>query len=518
MNRLGKFLSPCVKSHLLIFAMVSLILFLFPIISFSQGNTSYHGIKFEKGLSWPQVLKKAKAENKYIFVDCFATWCVPCKQMDENIYPLKAVGDYYNVNFISVKLQMDKTPDDDSAVKITYPAANNFKRAYLISSFPTFLFFNPEGQAVHKVAATKSADGFIELGRDALDSNKQYFTILKNYQPGQLDTAELKAFAKTFSYSDKKLAGRMAVEYLGHLSQKEMILPENLSFISTFKFDSGVIGITNTLIDKLKKKSLSEKGYRDLLVLFKTSPAVQKLAASYINALKEKDICTPDNIRFISNFTITTADKGFTMFYNNREMIDASMQQKGYAQQMVDFIIYNNEIAPQLIAATKSGTEPDFAKLQMAIEKKYTKKDAERNVINGKVKWFKYLVDKDKKVGTYWPQYMDVLVEQIEKYPPDTTFWGDISLNNIVWNAIFLHSTNPDYINKGIKWLEGIVRRNPTDGGYIDTYANLLYKSGQKDKAIEWEETACKASPVNKSYPKVLAKMKEGKPTWLPEE
>ena len=31
------------------------------------------GINFEQGLSWPQVLEKAKAGNKYIFVDCYAS-------------------------------------------------------------------------------------------------------------------------------------------------------------------------------------------------------------------------------------------------------------------------------------------------------------------------------------------------------------------------------------------------------------------------------------------------------------
>ena len=49
----------------------------------SQDTTK--GIHFVNGLSWQEVLQKAKAENKYIFVDCYATWCGPCKAMDKEV-------------------------------------------------------------------------------------------------------------------------------------------------------------------------------------------------------------------------------------------------------------------------------------------------------------------------------------------------------------------------------------------------------------------------------------------------
>ena len=75
------------------------------------------GIRFEKGLSWQQVLEKAKAENKFIFVDCYATWCGPCKQMERDVYPVPQVEELYNDRFISVKMQMDSSKADDEWVK-----------------------------------------------------------------------------------------------------------------------------------------------------------------------------------------------------------------------------------------------------------------------------------------------------------------------------------------------------------------------------------------------------------------
>ena len=38
-----------------------------PLIAIAQEK----GIRFEKDLTWQQVKERAKASNKYIFVDCF---------------------------------------------------------------------------------------------------------------------------------------------------------------------------------------------------------------------------------------------------------------------------------------------------------------------------------------------------------------------------------------------------------------------------------------------------------------
>src|SRR5215831_9330297 len=59
------------------------------------------GVHFEDNLSWSAIQAKARAENKFIFVDCYTSWCGPCKYMAKNIFPQQEAGDFFNDKFIS---------------------------------------------------------------------------------------------------------------------------------------------------------------------------------------------------------------------------------------------------------------------------------------------------------------------------------------------------------------------------------------------------------------------------------
>ena len=205
-----------------------LLLLLFPLGLMAQG------VNFEHELTWKEVLAKAKAENKYIFMDCFTTWCGPCKYMSANIFPQAEVGSFFNKSFVSVKVQMDKTDRDNEMIKKWYEDAKMIEKDYGVNAYPTFLYFSPEGKLVHRVVGGGEAKAFIGLSANALDPAKQYYTQLELFNKKadkQPEDLRKMAIASKGAY-DMTNASMYAKQYLA--TQKNLLTKENIEFINTF--------------------------------------------------------------------------------------------------------------------------------------------------------------------------------------------------------------------------------------------------------------------------------------------
>lgn len=110
-----------------------LLLFL-PVAAVAQEK----GVHFQHGITWQQVQAKAKAEKKYIFMDCYTTWCGPCKYMTAQIFPQEKVGDLMNANFINIQVQLDTTDNDNAEVKSWYATGHDIATKYNVMAYPTF--------------------------------------------------------------------------------------------------------------------------------------------------------------------------------------------------------------------------------------------------------------------------------------------------------------------------------------------------------------------------------------------
>ena len=81
---------------------------LLPLLSTAQDKlTQDKGVHFDHESSWTAIQARARAEHKYIFMDCFTTWCGPCRFMATTIFPQEEAGNYFNDKFVSVKVQLD---------------------------------------------------------------------------------------------------------------------------------------------------------------------------------------------------------------------------------------------------------------------------------------------------------------------------------------------------------------------------------------------------------------------------
>ena len=131
--------------------MKNIVLFLFLGLS-NMAFAQESGIKFEKS-NWNQVLQKAKAENKIIFMDAYTSWCGPCKSMQARVFPDKKVGDFFNENFINVKIDMEQ--GEGPAIGLKYP----------VRGYPTLFFIDPKsGKIVNQALGYKSTEQLIQIG------------------------------------------------------------------------------------------------------------------------------------------------------------------------------------------------------------------------------------------------------------------------------------------------------------------------------------------------------------------
>ncbi|ALJ01676.1 thioredoxin family protein [Rufibacter tibetensis] len=186
------------------------------------------GVKFEQGLSWSQIQEKARKENKYIFLDAYTTWCKPCVLMDKNIFPQQKVGEFFNAYFISVKVQMDNSKKDTGETIKWRPDAERIKKGYNVESFPTFLFFDPKGEIVHRIeGASNTGEEFIAKAEGALSPHQK---LKRKYEAGEKDPETLAQLARSaFLMRDRKLLPTVANEYLA--TQQDLLTEENLRYI-----------------------------------------------------------------------------------------------------------------------------------------------------------------------------------------------------------------------------------------------------------------------------------------------
>jgi thioredoxin-related protein len=245
------------------------------------------GITWVDNLNWQQVLKKAKKENKYIFVDCFTTWCGPCKKMDKDVYANDSVGTLLNAQFISVKLQMDSSKNDNAFIQRWYKTAKEIGSTYRVAAYPTFLFFSPNGEIVSKDFGYKMPATFMQAAQDALNPSKQYYVLLRAYNKGEKDFV-------------------------------------NMPYLIT-----------------MSKQMGDTTDYMPLLTDYYT----------YLHSLNKDKLFTKENIEFVASTMESSKQSPFALFYPDGEDVDNAMGKEGYAKNVVDHIILSEKVTPFLKAA-----------------------------------------------------------------------------------------------------------------------------------------------------------------------
>lgn len=145
-------------------------------------------IELFKG-DWAAALQAAKAQNKYILLDCYTDWCGWCKVMDKKTFTDPSVAEFIKENFIVVKKEMEKDPD-----------GRKLSMKYHVGSFPSFLFFTPEGKLVSISHGYQPPEDYRVTMKNALEPGMQ--VDYPGYTATGLDVAYPDFYTNVFG--DKK--------------------------------------------------------------------------------------------------------------------------------------------------------------------------------------------------------------------------------------------------------------------------------------------------------------------------
>ena len=175
-------------------------LFSLLIVFISLSVFSQESINFEKG-TFKEILAKAKKEKKLVFMDAFAVWCGPCKLMEKNIFPLPAVSEYYNANFINARFDMEKGEGQEIAMK------------YGVRSYPTFLFLNGDGEVVMKNYGYMGEKDFLTIAQEANQPKYRNSSNKELFEKGESNPEFLLNMMSLYAQSDYELAKKASERY-----------------------------------------------------------------------------------------------------------------------------------------------------------------------------------------------------------------------------------------------------------------------------------------------------------------
>lgn len=142
---------------ILLFSMLSL--FLLSCNSTKKVTSTVEGVDFVQSENLSSVLEMAGNKDKLVFVDFYTTWCLPCKMMDEDVFPDKGISQLLNDNFINYKVDAEKGNGPNLAL------------LYQVNVYPTLLFLDEDGKVLVRKEGAAYHSEMRSLVDEAMSTN-----------------------------------------------------------------------------------------------------------------------------------------------------------------------------------------------------------------------------------------------------------------------------------------------------------------------------------------------------------
>lgn len=165
-------------------------------------GASAQGITFlPEGATFQQAVDYAKKEGKKIFLDCYTSWCGPCKKMARDVFPQAVVGELMNPQFVSIKIDMEKGEGPELMKKFD------------VTAFPTFIVFNSEGKEIGRWMGGSDVEKFIQRVKDNSVDNSSS-SMDERFANGERDPKFLAEYLESLGVNYKRVQSNEVAEAL----------------------------------------------------------------------------------------------------------------------------------------------------------------------------------------------------------------------------------------------------------------------------------------------------------------
>ncbi len=343
------------------------------------------GISYSSA-SWDEVLSSAKTNNQPIFVKTYASYCMPCKMMDKDVFPDPNVQSLYNNHFINFKVDMQS------------PLGDIFNLAYNVSAIPDLLFFSPSGEIILRATGGKTKNEIIELGNQALsllkeDARELVYTTSTPAYPTVSFTASTKPIipltqSSTYTISNQDASNTMINAAQLPISTLSSI--DQVDFITTGDFKMKPIKQLLKEVDTYYQEMSKQTALNRLEEVAKMT-VIQAAEKESINLLKK-------SIKIVKKSDLPNKKD------LKRELLVM------YNGETEDWVLFTKNMKQYL----KKTEDPD---IEMVLEytNKLNTKVFHPKIIKAACKWMAQLEKNYKNVDIYLTHAK--LLMQIEQYP-----------------------------------------------------------------------------------------------------
>lgn len=433
-------------------------------------------INFERLTTWEEASKRARLEKKLVFLHLEDEKCTRCNEVAAAAFASDAVKEKFALNFVSIRVNIESEQGKKLAEKFDVQKA------------PVSLFIDASGNVLNRYPGSSSA-GFVyvEQADIALSrkDGKQLSDYKKQYDAGERSLQLLEGYIK------KRKEASLPVEdlldqYVGKLTV------DSLSSYRVVKFIYG----SGPTLDSRAYLMLQMASNRKLIdSLYKTITKAEAgavnnaiITASFQKAVRKKD---RELIYQVANFTRMSHGPQ----YENGSL--------GYFRNMVRFY---HEIKDTALYIREASGFLDRTHMNLTADS------------------LRRMDEREMKARMAQFSGKGSNAQQMPGFAPPSQFYH-MDLNEHAWHVYEMSNKVAD-LERALKWsyqsqeFFNSLYRNTAhpmrlgNPAYIDTYAQILYKLGRKEEAIEWQTRAVQAQKVSgtpeRTFEETLEKMKAG--------